>query len=131
MSIKTRGYGFPINTEGSFPFFTKQSDDRLVKNNVLQNILTIPGERVYRPNYGTNISSMVFKSNTSDILIDLKTEVIKQVPENDPRVVVKSVNIMPGQNKNTLLIDVSLQPVQSPEETIEVRRLVGRLVKTG
>jgi phage baseplate assembly protein W len=127
MPIRTRGFGFPINTNGQFPFLTPQQDERLIKNNVLHNVMTVPGERVHRPNYGTNISSTLFRSVTSDISIDLKTEVIGQVPDNDPRLIVKSINIVNGTN-NTTNIDILVAPRQSPEENIEVRRLIRRSV---
>lgn len=129
MPINTKGFGFPINTNGQFPFLTKQQNDRMIKNNVLMNVLTIPGERVHRPSFGTEISTMVFRPVTSDIIIDIKTQIIQQVSQNDPRVIVKSVNVVESQ-KNTLLIDIIISPTQSPEETIEVRRLIRRQIQT-
>lgn len=127
MSIKTRGFGFPINTSGSFPFFTKQQDERMIKNNVLHNILTVPGERVHRPTFGTMVSSLVFKSVLTGAAADVEDEIRSEVSKNDPRVFVKSVVITDGPNNNTLIVNVTVSPVQSPEENIEVRRLIRRL----
>ena len=47
---------------GAEKVLSRQEDIRLIKNDILQLIMTSPGERVHRPNFGTAVRETI--SNT-------------------------------------------------------------------
>ena len=71
----------------------RQSDIRLVKNDILQLLLTLPGERVHRPNFGTTLRSTVFEPMTSRVLSDLRTNIISAINTNEPRLINVDVQL--------------------------------------
>jgi len=84
----------------SMPFFDNEgtplptlAGQRLLKNNVLQALLTLPGERVMRPFFGTPLRSFAFQSMTEQSVSGLKSEIIASVQLHEPRVQVSSVDI--------------------------------------
>ena len=68
------GISLPMNSSNVFP--TTLSNREQVKSNLLNYILTNKGERLYRPEFGTNIRKKLFEPN-----IDF--EVFKEVLFSD------------------------------------------------
>lgn len=65
----------------------RQSDLRLVKNDVLQLLLTVPGERVHRPTFGTALKSTVFEPMTGSVISDLQNNILTAINNNEPRLI--------------------------------------------
>lgn len=62
MTSRFYGFNIPIfNGKTILPF---QTDERLIKNDILQLLLTSPGERIMRANFGCNIKPSMFENNT-------------------------------------------------------------------
>jgi phage baseplate assembly protein W len=60
------GLGFPFGITGAGDVFA-QGGDALLRSKLLQLLLTVPGERVNLPDYGTRLVDLVFDPN-SDVL---------------------------------------------------------------
>jgi hypothetical protein len=73
---KTTQVGISLPMNGSNVFTTTLSNREQVKSNLLNYILTNKGERLYRPEFGTDIRKKLFEPN-----IDL--EVFREVLFND------------------------------------------------
>jgi hypothetical protein len=71
----------------------RQSDLRLVKNDVLQLLLTLPGERVHRPLFGTTLRSTVFEPMTERVLSDLRSNILSAISQNEPRLIGVDVQL--------------------------------------
>jgi flagellar basal body-associated protein FliL len=56
------GISLPMNSSNVFP--TTLSNREQVKSNLLNYILTNKGERLYRPEFGTDIRKKLFEPNT-------------------------------------------------------------------
>lgn len=52
---KTTGFKYPIETDPSRGFFSKQTGIDLIRNNLKQLLRTEPGERFMLPNYGCSL----------------------------------------------------------------------------
>ena len=78
---------------GQQNIFSTQTDVRLVKNDILQLLLTVPGERPYRPSFGTGIRLRVFDTLSDVDLSTMQQEIINAITSNDPRVILKSVSV--------------------------------------
>jgi len=90
--MTTRGIGFPF-TKGSTEFPQAKVDDELVADNIRRIILTRRGERVMRPNAGSNIYDFVFENVNSVMRAGLGHEVRRALADNEPRIRVLDVLI--------------------------------------
>ena len=103
------GFNVPFY-DGQQSVLPRQTDQKLIKNDLLQLILTIPGERVYRPDFGTIVRSVVFEVYSNSLASQLRTSIINAIQNYEERVTVNSVAVTAGDSDNTLVIviDVSL-----------------------
>ena len=93
--VQTAANTSPSNTEpnryrGILP---RQSDIRLVKNDVLQLMLTIPGERIHRPDFGTALRSTVFEPMTDRVISDLRTDILSKINKYELRLINVDVQL--------------------------------------
>ena len=87
MAKKATYYGVnPPFIGGVQNVLSRQVDERLIKNDILQLVLTLPGERVYRPNFGTRLRAIVFDSLTDGDLGSLARDIQQAILDNDERV---------------------------------------------
>jgi hypothetical protein len=94
-AVQTAANTNPSNAEpnryrGILP---RQVDIRLVKNDILQLLFTIPGERVHRPTFGTTLRSTVFEPMTDRVMSDLRSNIISAINENEPRLINVDVQL--------------------------------------
>ena len=64
--MDTTGIGFPFDINAVGQFATLSSDDN-IRAKILQVLLTSPGERVMRPEFGCGLRDLVFDPN-NDVL---------------------------------------------------------------
>lgn len=75
------------------PFFggqqgvlSRQTGLRIIKNDLKQLILTMPGERVMRPDWGTTLGTIVFDNASSDLLDNVSASIVSAINTQDRRV---------------------------------------------
>ena len=92
------GFGFPLNGDAVFvpTYFTRDQ----IKANLVNYLLTNRGERVFKPNFGADLRSLLFEN-----IIDITTDDLKSTIQNDivqffPNVEVKEIqfNNLPDEN---------------------------------
>lgn len=118
-------FGFnPPFVGGQQKYFSRQEDERLVKNDLLQLLLTIPGERVMRPNFGVNLRNVVFEQ-LDDVTIELLREDISTAVANFlPTINLLGLNIRPDANNNTMVVSVAFNMVSDPIAVIQFSTLI-------
>lgn len=99
------GYNPPF-LGGAQRVLPRQEDMRLVKNDVLQLLFTLPGERVHRPTFGTKLRSTVFEPLTEPVLSDLRSDMIEAINTNEPRLINVDVMMTPVPSQQLLKITV-------------------------
>lgn len=89
---------------GNLRVLPRQADARLIKNDLIQLLLTAPGERIMRPEFGSQIRPTLFEP-IDDIQIEQLRESIKQtIARYEPRVDVTEIRIEQTQEENRLEI---------------------------
>lgn len=83
----------------------------LVKQDLLNHIWTIKGERVMMPNFGTRIPVLPFEQNDA-ITRQIITEDLTAVFNYDPRVKLLSLNIMSLPSNNAIIAVADLLYVE-------------------
>lgn len=76
----------------------RQVDERLIRNDLLQLLLTNPGERVMRPTFGSGIRAFLFEQLDQSGLADLKQNIIETITEFERRVTVTDVSFTSDAN---------------------------------
>lgn len=108
---------FIDNKRGVLP---RQEDSQLIKNDILQLILTIPGERIHRPDFGTIVRSSIFEPITDNLLEDIRVSIITALGDEEPRVSNPDVQITADPDSNMLNIRVVATLNFDPSLTIDV-----------
>lgn len=117
MSTKYYGYNPPF-FGGHQNVMSKQSGDRLIKNDVLQLLLTMPGERVMRPNWGTKIKSTLFDGADNTVIPDLVDSINRALSLYETRVDL-NVQIDIDEDNLTMNIHLSGTYTNEPNHTFE------------
>ena len=86
-------------------------DFNIVKEDLLNHIFTIKGERVMMPNFGTRIPEMIFEP-LDEITIDIVRDDLTAVFDFDPRVRTLQLNVVPDHNNNAINVLADLYYVE-------------------
>lgn len=100
-----------FNTHDSFGRSFKLSNQALVNRDILNHIFTIPGERIGRPEFGTIIPMLAFETITPELVTTIENE-IRKVIDNDPRVELIELAVLPTPNNNAILTVVDLKYIE-------------------
>lgn len=87
------------------------ADIEAIKHDLSNHIFTRLGERVMQPGFGTRIPDMAFEPNDEETIKILKDDVIKVI-NYDPRVELKTVEVYPIPDNNTIIIMVTVHYVE-------------------
>lgn len=109
---------------------SRQEDIQLIKNDVLQLLLTVPGERVYRPDFGSPLRSYVFETSTSSDLITLSRDIKQAINDYEPRVDIVSLDLRPTDDGKALYMDLVLSLRIDPKKVFTIQRFINSLIET-
>lgn len=70
------------------------SEHEAITSELLHLIFTPKGQRLRKPNFGTNLIKFIFEANNSDTWIGVKQEIQNSVSEWLPNVALNDVNVM-------------------------------------
>lgn len=112
-------YPFWIPTNTVLP---QQADVRLIKNDLLQLLLTSPGERRMRPTYGTDIRKYPFDPADDTGIEQLRNSIVTSIRKFEPRVILKDVifNLNPDNNRLTISVLCALSRDPNIELSVEL-----------
>lgn len=119
MTATFYGYNPPF-IGGVQNVLSRQEDIRLIKNDILQLLLTIPGERVMRPDFGVNLRNFVFQPMDFGEYADLESEIRDQVSRQERRVIVDQVVITEDEPNQAIRIDVLTRLRSNPTQEVTV-----------
>lgn len=99
------GVSLPFN--GTTGFNSTYTTANQLKTNILSFLLTNKGERLYRPNFGANLRSLIFEQQNNFTLDQLNSIITSQVETTFPGVSVLNVDIDSQPDLNTINVSVS------------------------
>lgn len=112
------GYTMPfVSSAGILPL---QADERLIKNDLLLLLYTIPGQRVMRPGFGTPINAFPFEIASNENLSLLRDAIITAIKANEPRVIVRDVIVSESVKPNLLNVSILVSLAATPNTTFDV-----------
>lgn len=114
---KAIGVAFPYDSPGVFRQSFSERD--AVKSNLINLILTEPGERVYEPTFGLGLKNKLFENNIN--VEELKLQIGDKINQFIPQVSLMGVDAQLDQNLHTLLITISYKIMNTGEsDAIEI-----------
>ena len=91
-----KGFNPPIMSESEiFPF---QINLRLIKNDLIQLLKTMPGERVMRPEFGVGLQLYLFELLDQGLETTIKNNIINAIEKYDQRIDISDVIITQPRN---------------------------------
>lgn len=99
---RIKGFAFPLNRNDPRGFFYRAVDYELIRADLIQLILTEPGERVMMPNYGTGLRSSIFEQGDQILYSEIRNKIINSINRWEPRIVVRTIDVRSGENENNL-----------------------------
>lgn len=115
-------YGGPQN------ILSRQEDDRLIKNDLLQLLLTVPGERVQRSDFGTPLRSFVFEQMVQADLDFLTSQIREAIGKFEPRVEIQALQLTKDVDANMIRIYLVVNLVKDPKKQLTIDRFVNETV---
>ena len=99
---KAIGVRIPFNKKGVFQFNYTTKDQ--IKSNLINLLLTSPGERYHEPTYGVGLRDILFEPNstTTQKISSLKARIDQNVSFHIPQIEITNLNVSP-QDKELLI----------------------------
>jgi phage baseplate assembly protein W len=90
------------------------TDNDLVVRDVLNSLLIKKGEKVGRPDYGTDLWGLVFEPLNDQMIKALQQE-LQQTIEQDPRVKFEDAQVNPGANGILVELFITVLPTSEQQ----------------
>jgi phage baseplate assembly protein W len=110
-----KGIGFPFQ-KGTTSFPAEVSDNELIQQSILQILGTSKGERVMRPDFGTNVYALLFEPNDALLEDAVREEVMTAIATFEPRAIIRTVTIERDDNVVTITINYIAVPTQQIQQ---------------
>jgi phage baseplate assembly protein W len=94
------GFGFPLNGNAVFKT-TYQTKDQ-IKANLINYLLTNKKERVFNPNFGADLRSLLFENIVENNLNDLKDNIQSEINKFFPQIRVREIKFDKLEDNNTI-----------------------------
>lgn len=90
---------YPFKNSPQGFFLNLNSDDqRAIKADLMHLLLTRKGQRLYNPDFGTNLMAYIFEPNDSLTLQSIKEEVTNSVRKYLPKLVINNISVTPSED---------------------------------
>lgn len=102
------GWNFPLRQQGDHTATASYEED--IRQAIRIILLTNPGERVMRPDFGAGLNAFLFEPINPTSMQQLQTQVQNALVSWEPRINVISVTVSaPDSYSGQLLIDINYQ----------------------
>ena len=101
MATKFIGLQYPLKKTPRGILAQKNGVDQ-IKADLLQLLLTNPGERVMLPTYGTPLRELFFEPNDTTLEKRAREMIAKSILTWEPRIVISDINVTSNVNRENL-----------------------------
>ena len=103
-------------------------NENAIARSVRNIILTNPGEKIFDPNFGSNVSNILFETVDDITAVSIQDEIENSLKNYEPRVEIINVLVDPDYDNNQFDVTISYQivGVDIPPTQIEFALLPSR-----
>jgi phage baseplate assembly protein W len=114
------GIGLP--DEQSLEPYLKDDLD-LIRDSIIQILMTKPGQRLFCPDFGSMLWTRVFEPNDSGTIQLVKQDIATALRMWEPRVVINRIDVMIEENEMRVYLKVQVKRLQKfLELTLDLSR---------
>jgi phage baseplate assembly protein W len=86
---------FPFRDDDTKNYFLKMNKNSYdaIKSDLLHLLLTTPGDRLYLPDFGTNLKQFLFEPNDNQVRDDIRNEVQNAVSKYIPNLTITTLTV--------------------------------------
>lgn len=93
----------------------KVTNERSINQSLKNIILTDVGERLFQPNFGSNIRALLFESSVESNLSTIEFYIRTSIENNEKRINLIGVSVEPSENESEIAINVVYNTINNPE----------------
>ncbi len=113
--------GVDLPFSGPVAFIPNYQTQDAIKNNLINYLLTNPGERIENPLFGAGLRSYLFTQITDNDLSYIKEDLQSKIEINFPTVKLEEVDVLQTVNTNTIRVIISYSiPNTGINDTLEL-----------
>ncbi len=109
-----KGWAFPLRLSVQSGI-QLTSEAQKVKESIWLILCTEQGERVYRPNFGSRLSELVFAPMSSETLIRIRLYVLEALETWEPRIIINEVRTDPDPVRGRVDIIINYRLKNFPD----------------
>jgi phage baseplate assembly protein W len=98
------GVSIPFNAGGVFRSTYSTKDQ--IKSNLINLLLTLRGERIENPEFGTNLPRLIFEQLDEQLYPIIQDEIFSSVNRFVPEVTLLNIVLTPDADGNTISIEI-------------------------
>ena len=120
MANRHFGIKYPFTRESGERTYVdvNNSQEDSVKSRVIHTILTPKGQRLRKPDFGTNLINFIFAPNDELTMNSIRDEITASISRYVPEVIFKDISITkPNDNDNSIVVVIEYD-TQKGNETI-------------
>jgi phage baseplate assembly protein W len=114
--IKGFGSTFDAGVSGIPPFYV---DTDLIGESIKEILLTQKGERIMRPDFGTNILELIFENDGEFLQSELKSEILGAIQKYEPRAKVMPDDIVIESEDGEVVVTINYEYLGEKGQTEE------------
>ena len=103
----SRAIGFDLPIDGNAVFIPNFQTRDAIKNNLINYLLTNPGERPLNPEFGAGLRNFIFNAINTDNFKFLKEDIQTKIANNFSNVNVNEVTISRTDTSNEILVNIT------------------------
>ncbi len=113
--------GINIPFSGPVAFTSNYQTKDAIKNNLINYLLTNPGERIENPTFGAGLREYIFTQIESNSFDFIKEDLQAKIVENFPDVLLEDIEVLQSVNSNTIQINITYSiPNTGINDTLEL-----------
>lgn len=108
------GVAIPFNQASVFrTVYTTQEQTRY---NLINYVLTNPGERVFEPNFGLGLKRRLFEQGTESYLENLEDLIKYGIEEYFPNILILKSSVTPSYDQNIVTVSITYKVVNTNQQ---------------
>lgn len=113
--------GVNLPFSGPVAFTPNYQTRDAIKNNLINYLLTNPGERIENPTFGAGLREYIFTQIESNSFDFIKEDLQAKVSENFPDILLENIEVLQSVNSNTIQINLTYSiPNTGINDTLEL-----------
>ena len=113
------GVNLPFSEPGVFTSNYQTRD--AIKNNLINYLLTTPGERIENPSFGAGLREYIFTQIDNQDFTFIKEDLQLKIEENFDNIQLEEVSVFENENENTINVNIDYSiPNTGMNDTLEL-----------